>query len=100
MASRPPGGRLRAGIQGAPEPIAALNRVKIQEVALPWTEREPLVDIRSSCPDVLLADKICPFLRRRVAAMLNTAQASLPTDRRLRVATALRTFAMQKSGWD
>lgn len=80
--------------KGAPEPIAALNRVKIQE------NREPLVDIRDFCPEVEVMERTCPYLRRTVAEMLNRAQAALPPGHRFRVGTALRTLAMQKAGWD
>ena len=79
---------------GAPEPIAALNRVKILETG------EPLVDIRDFCPDVQILERVCPYLRRTVAEMLNRAQSTLPHDHRLRVGTALRTRTMQKGGWD
>ncbi len=86
---------------GAPEPIAALNRVKITEKKVTWDAREPLVDIRIYCPDVVIAEeRVCPFMRLRAAEMLNTAQASLPTGFKLKVGTALRTLTMQKSGWD
>jgi D-alanyl-D-alanine dipeptidase len=95
-----PAPRARPLFQGAPEPIAALNRVRIREATLHWSEREPLVDVRVACPRVIVAEKTCPFLRRRVAEMLNSAGEALPEGYRLRVATALRTFAMQKSGWD
>jgi len=87
-------------LQGAPEPIAALNRVKILEYAHPWEEREPLVDIRRYCLDVACAEGLCPYLRRTVADMLNRAQASLPSGYKLKVGTALRTLSMQKGGWD
>ena len=91
----------RTGKIGAPEPIAALNRVKIIEKKTPWDSREPLVDIRTFCPDVVIAEeRVCPFLRQRAAEMLNAAQASLPTGFKLKVGTALRTLTMQKSGWD
>jgi D-alanyl-D-alanine dipeptidase len=87
--------------RGALEPIAALNRVRITEYAQPWPLREPLVDIRSFCPEVVIqTERVCPYLRRSVAEMLNTAQALLPPGYRLRVGTALRTLAMQKGGWD
>src|SRR5262249_44385124 len=86
--------------QGAPEPIAALNRVRITEAPLPWQAHEPLVDIRLHCPDVAWTEGICPYLRRTVAEMLNRAQASLPAGYRLKVGTALRTLTMQSSGWD
>jgi D-alanyl-D-alanine dipeptidase len=79
---------------GAPEPIAALNRVKILETG------EPLVDIRDFCPAVHVMERACSYLRRTVAEMLNRAAESLPPGHRLRVGTALRTLAMQKAGWD
>lgn len=86
--------------EGAPEPIAALNRVRITEKSLPYEAREPLVDVRLFCTAVALRAGICPYLRRAVAEMLNRAQASLPTGYRLRVGTCLRTLTMQKRGWD
>ena len=86
--------------QGTPEPIAALNRVKILEKGLPWQECEALVDVRAHCPDVVWQEKICPYLRRTVADMVNRAQASLPAGYRLNSGTALRTLTMQARGWD
>lgn len=86
--------------QGAPEPIAALNRVKILELTKPWAEREPLVDVRLACPEVVWAAHVCPYLRQSVAEMVNKAQASLPAGYRLRAGTALRTLSMQRGGWD
>lgn len=100
MARRLPGQGQRAGLQGSPEPIAALNRIRITEYSLPWPEREPLVDIRTYCPGLLFAERLCPFLRRRVADMLNQAHASLPAGFHFRIGTALRTYSMQKGGWD
>ena len=85
---------------GAPEPIAALNRVKITELAQPWEARETLVDIRAHCPGVFCNEGICPYLRRTVADRLNHAQNSLPPGYRLKVGTALRTLAMQQRGWN
>jgi D-alanyl-D-alanine dipeptidase len=85
---------------GSPEPIAALNRVRITELSQPWQHREPLVDIRLHCPGVLLHEWVCPYLRVTVADMLNRAQALLPEGYRLKVGTALRTLKMQSSGWD
>ncbi len=86
--------------QGAPEPIAALNRIRILEQALPWAQREPLVDVRVACPDVVWSSHVCPYLRRSVAEMVNKAQSSLPAGHRLRAGTALRTLSMQSGGWD
>jgi D-alanyl-D-alanine dipeptidase len=85
---------------GAPEPIAALNRVRILEQTLPFTQREPLVDVRVACPDVVWTERVCPYLRRSVAEMVNKAQAALPPGCHLRAGTALRTLAMQSGGWD
>lgn len=79
---------------GAPEPIAALNRVKILETG------EPLVDIRDFCPEVQVREDSCSYLRRTVAEMLNRAQKNLPPGHCFRVGTALRTLRMQKRGWD
>ena len=80
--------------KGAPEPIAALNRVRICE------NHEPLVDIRQWCPDVRVLDKTCPYLRRTVANMLNEAVRFLPSGYRLQVSTALRTIDEQRHHWD
>jgi len=80
--------------QGAAEPIAALNRVRIEETG------EPLVDIRDACPSVDVREDCCPYLRRTVAEMVNRAQASLGPGLRLRVTTALRTLAKQRAHWD
>jgi len=79
---------------GAPEPIAALNRVRIVESG------EPLVDVRDFCPEVEVAERACPYLRSTVAEMLNRAQSSLPRGLRLRASTCLRTLSMQRAGWD
>lgn len=92
--------RGRSGLRGSPEPIAALNRVHITEYAHPWSEREPLVDVRLFCPEVSFVESLCPYLRRTVAEMLNRAQAVLPPGYRLRAGTCLRTLTMQKGGWD
>ncbi len=86
--------------QGAPEPIAALNRVRILEYALPWSQREPLVHVRTYCPEVVWTERICPYLRRSVADKVNRAQAALPMGYHLRAGTALRTLSMQSGGWD
>ncbi|MCS6775891.1 MAG: hypothetical protein NZ557_05060 [Chthonomonadaceae bacterium] len=86
--------------QGAPEPIAALNKVRITEYTLPWEAREPLVDIRTHCPSIAVIPTCCPFLRRRVADMLNRAQELLGDRYRLQARAAMRTLAHQKRGWD
>ncbi len=87
-------------LKGSPEPIAALNRVKILEYSLPLEQREPLVDVRVHCPNIVWQDHVCPYLRKTVAQMVNSAAASLPSGYKLRAGTALRTLHMQKGGWD
>jgi len=79
---------------GFPEPIAALNRVRILET------NEPLVDIRDFSPGVQVLQKVCPYLRRTVAEMLNRASDSVPHGYRFRIGSALRTIDMQRKGWD
>lgn len=79
---------------GAPEPIAALNRIRIKETG------EPLVDIRVWCPSVVVLEKVRPYLRQTVADMLNAAAANLPEQYRLQVSTALRTIDEQRRHWD
>lgn len=78
----------------APEPIAALNRVKCHE------SDEALVDIREACPGVETLERVCPYLRATVAGMLQNASGRLPADRRFRVGTALRTLEHQRRHWD
>ena len=85
---------------GSPEPIAALNRVRIREYRVALPEREPLVDVRRYCPLIVPSPKLCPYLRKTVADMLNEASAALPEGCRFHVHTCLRTLAMQKRGWD
>jgi D-alanyl-D-alanine dipeptidase len=79
---------------GAPEPIAALNRVRIVEC------HEPLVDMRVACPRIVTLARARPFVRQRVAQMLNDAADRLPAHLRLRVSTALRTIDDQRRHWD
>ena len=81
---------LRKARTGAPEPIAALNRIVIEDTG------EPLVDLRTACPALKIRDGVLPFVRRRVADMVNEAIDSLPGDLRLRLMTALRTIDMQR----
>ncbi|MCC6729588.1 MAG: hypothetical protein IT208_09660 [Chthonomonadales bacterium] len=79
---------------GSPEPIAALNRVKVLESG------EPLVDIRNHCPRVLVADASCAYLRATAATMVAAAQEGLPGGHRLRVTTALRTLGIQRGYYE
>lgn len=84
---------------GVPEPMAALDRVKILE------NHEPLVDIRFACPmvvfpaDAATTDGMMPFLRQTVAQMLDTASRNLPEGYRLYALSAWRSFERQKNLW-
>lgn len=81
-------------VTGAPEPIAALNRIRIVE------NHEPLVDLRVACPHIVVLARARPFVRVRVAEMLNTVPPRLPHGLRLRISTALRTIDDQRRHWD
>jgi len=72
------------------EPLKALRAVTIQDGG------EPLVDLRTFCPDVVLRPGCLPFLRETVARKVNAVQMSLPPGHTLAVGTALRTLAMQR----
>ncbi|MCW5934119.1 MAG: D-alanyl-D-alanine carboxypeptidase family protein [Fimbriimonadia bacterium] len=82
--------------QGAPEPIAALNRIPIQECG------EPMVDLRLVCPQIALRDekKLVPFLRAGVTQMLNEAASRLPDGWQLKVLSAWRALQDQKEIYD
>ncbi len=82
------------GPKGVPEPIGALNRIRLEECG------EALVDLRRHCPGVRVSRKCLPFLRAGVADRLNHAQALLPPGYRLWVRTALRTLAMQREMYE
>jgi len=83
--------------KGAPEPLAALDRVELQECG------EPLVDIRPAAPAAFIArDTVIPFLRASVAERLEevarSLQAGLGGDGayHLGVTEAWRPLARQK----
>ncbi|MGQ9732500.1 MAG: M15 family metallopeptidase [Candidatus Zipacnadales bacterium] len=76
------------------EPIAALNRIRLEESG------EPLVDIRRNCPHVRVSRRCIPFLRETVAKMVNRAQKLLPDGWRLWIRTALRTLDMQRDAYN
>lgn len=81
--------------QGAPEPIAALNRVPIRECS------ERMVDIRECCPLVCVREEgIVPFVRSRVAEMLNEVASRLPEGWGLKVNSAWRSLEYQKEIYD
>jgi zinc D-Ala-D-Ala dipeptidase len=74
---------------GAPEPFAALNKVPIID------NGEPLVDLRCACPKLTISPKVLPYVRLKVAEMLNQAQAMLPPGHRLKIRPGLRTLEGQ-----
>lgn len=84
---------------GVPEPMRALNKIKIIE------NFEPLVDIRLACPllsfpsDAGTPDGMTPFLRKTVAEMLDEATRRLPKGFRLYALSAWRSFERQKELW-
>ncbi|GMV37253.1 MAG: hypothetical protein AMXMBFR61_17610 [Fimbriimonadales bacterium] len=83
------------GLHGGREPLAALDRVRLVECD------EPLVDLRTACPGVLIPrSTTIPWARERVATMLASAAASLPSGIRLGVTEAWRPLQRQKRGYD
>jgi len=82
---------------GAPEPQAALDKIKIIE------NHDPLVDLRS-IPGLTFhatpGHEVIPYLRAPVAAMLREASLKLPKPYNLYVTSALRDFARQKYLWE
>lgn len=84
---------------GVPEPMTALNKVKIVE------NGEPLVDIRIVCPELKLPenagkpDGMTPFLRKTVAEMLHQASQNIPTEYHLYAVSGWRSFEDQKEAW-
>lgn len=77
--------------KGAPEPIAALNRIVEKD------NGEPLVDIRKASPSVLVKrPQVIPFLREHVAALLQAAAQALPDGYRLEAIECWRPIARQR----
>ncbi len=74
---------------GTPEPFAALNRIPIHD------NKEPLVDLRVACPKLIIGKGVLPYVRQRVAEMLNLASAQLPPGHRIKVHSGLRTLKAQ-----
>ena len=72
------------------EPMRKLRSIKIVE------NHEPLVDLRDTCPDVILKPGCLPLLRETVAGMVSHVQSLLPPGHKLTVGTCLRTLEMQK----
>lgn len=86
-------------IGGVPEPMKALDKIKIIE------NHEPLVDLRLACPLLTFSDDagtpegMTPFLRRSVAEMLDEASRKLPKEFHLHAISAWRSFERQKEIW-
>lgn len=78
--------------KGRPEPIAALNRI-------PETENhDPLVDLREACPSVIIyRPSVIPYLRKRVAEMLEAAAQTMPDEFKIGVIDAWRPFHRQQN---
>ena len=72
------------------EPLKALRAVPIRDAG------EPLVDLRTHCPGVVLRPGCLPFLRETVANQVNDVQARLPAGHVLTIGTCLRTLDMQR----
>lgn len=82
---------------GAPEPQAALDRIKIKENGDPLTD---LRDIPGLTFGSLTKRQVIPFLRAPVAAMLQEAAHKLSGDYHFHVISALRDFEHQKYIWE
>ncbi|MFZ4507219.1 MAG: M15 family metallopeptidase [Fimbriimonas sp.] len=81
--------------KGSPEPIAALNRIDERE------NGEPLVDIRLYCPRVFIQrPQVIPFVRERVAKMLDEASQSLPDGIRFGLIEGWRPLSRQQRIFD
>ncbi len=75
------------------EPLSLVDRVWLRDYG------EPLVDVRLACPRVHVSARL-PYLRERVAAMLDTASSRLPRGLKLEARTCLRTLARQRRGYE
>ncbi|MBS1701832.1 MAG: hypothetical protein JST12_09245 [Armatimonadetes bacterium] len=81
--------------KGRPEPIRLLNYIVEKENA------DPLVDLRIECPSVrILRPQVIPYLRSKVAGMLEHAARSLPEGIYLGVIDAWRPFDRQQRIYD
>lgn len=80
---------------GRPEPIAALNRVRLEE------NGEPLVLITELAPKTIIArPTVIPFLRESAARMLGEAASRLPQGLTFGVVDAWRPLARQQRIYD
>ena len=81
--------------KGRPEPIRLLNLIKEVE------NGDPLVNLETACPSVrILRPAVIPYLRSKVAAMLETAAQSLPEGYILGTIDAWRPFDRQQRIYD
>ncbi|HRK20631.1 MAG TPA: M15 family metallopeptidase [Fimbriimonadaceae bacterium] len=81
--------------KGSPEPVVALNRVVERDTG------EPLVDVRSSCPLVLIKrPQVIPYLRKTVAEMLDRASRRLPEGIRFEALECWRPLERQRRIYD
>jgi D-alanyl-D-alanine dipeptidase len=80
---------------GAPEPVAALDGIRLVECG------EPLVDIREAIPDLpVLRDSAVPWARESVVEMLANARRLLPPGFGLGLREAWRSLERQKLIYD
>ncbi|HVT12643.1 MAG TPA: M15 family metallopeptidase [Fimbriimonadaceae bacterium] len=81
--------------KGRPEPIAALNRIAELE------NGEPLVDIRQAAPSLKLQrPQVIPFVRQRVADMVEEASSRLPKGYHLSLVEGWRPIERQQRIYD
>ena len=81
--------------KGRPEPIRLLNLITEKE------NGDPLVDLRVECPSVrILRPQVIPYLRSKVAGMLEHAARSLHEGYCLGVIDAWRPFDRQQRIYD
>lgn len=81
--------------KGRPEPIRALDRVRLVE------DGSPLVDLREVAPKVRMArPQVIPFVRERVAEMCREASERLPEGYGLSLIEGWRPLARQQRIYD
>src|SRR5437763_1805583 len=77
--------------KGRPEPVAALDRVPLEE------NGDPLVDIREVAPElVIVRPQTIPWCRKRVAEMARDAAHLLPEGFKLGITDAWRPIERQR----
>jgi D-alanyl-D-alanine dipeptidase len=81
--------------KGAPEPLSALDRVRLEESG------EPLVRIGGEGSSVVISrESVIPLLRERAAAMLEAASRSLAPTYKIGVVDAWRPIERQRLIYD